>query len=286
MAEEKFQSDKGQQRKQSSKDITPILRGWEYEAGAINVRKIVGTDGQPKLQMRLDLGLLQMELDGRPDGSKPHGCESLLDYSEKRLRDHRRRTGTDDGFHLSPSQCQSLREEALMYYHRYLSLFVLGDFAAVARDTQRNLRVLDFCGKFASDEEDRLVLEQYRPYVIMMHTRALATIETEAGRNEAALALIRRGLKDIKRFFKRFGHLEAYKRANEVRVLKQFGRQLLKRIPVDPIRKLEKELERAIQDERYEEAARLRDELEQLRPRADGEAASGGPDAAPRGEGA
>src|ERR1700749_1851799 len=44
----------------SSKDITPLLKGWDYEPGTINVRKVTGLDGTPKLQMRQDLGLLQM----------------------------------------------------------------------------------------------------------------------------------------------------------------------------------------------------------------------------------
>jgi hypothetical protein len=62
-----------------SRDITPVLKGWDYEPGTINVRKVVGNDGIPKLQMRLDLGLFQMEMTGRPDGVRPHGHESLLD---------------------------------------------------------------------------------------------------------------------------------------------------------------------------------------------------------------
>src|SRR5918999_5683143 len=125
MSDEQSRSDRDQ-RRMSSKDITPVLKGWDYESGTINVRKINGLDGAPKLQMRLDLGLLQMEMDGRPDGAKPHGCESLLEYFEDQLRDHRKRTGTELGFHLTEEQCQSLREEAVMYYHRYLSLFILG----------------------------------------------------------------------------------------------------------------------------------------------------------------
>ncbi len=63
-----------------------------------------------------------------------------------------------------------------MYYHRYLSLFVLEEFPGVIRDTARNLRVLDFCGQFADEEQDRLLLEQYRPYTLMMNARARATI--------------------------------------------------------------------------------------------------------------
>ena len=72
MSDEKFSAER-REAKSLGKDITPLLKGWDYEPGAINVRKISGLDGAPKLQMRLDLGLLQMELTGRPDGAKPHG---------------------------------------------------------------------------------------------------------------------------------------------------------------------------------------------------------------------
>lgn len=253
-------------RRGRSKDISPILKGWEYEPGTINVRKIVGNDGLPKLQMRLDLGLLQMELDGRPDGLKPYGCESLLEYYEKRLASHRRRTGSSVGFHLTPEQCHLLREEALMYYHRYLSLFVLGEFLGVARDTSRNLRVLDLCGKYATDEQDRLILEQYRPYITMMNARARASIAIEQNDLPKALRIVRRALKNIKLFFRRFGQEQAYRRANEVRILRQFKREIEKKLPIDPVKELQQQLASAIKDERYEDAARLRDELEKLRP--------------------
>ncbi|HEV8292810.1 MAG TPA: UvrB/UvrC motif-containing protein [Tepidisphaeraceae bacterium] len=264
MQEEKPQAGKSQ--RPSMKDIGHILKGWEYEAGTINVRRITGNDGQPKLQMRLDLGLLQMEMDGRPDGERPHGCESLLDYFEKRLKEHRKKNGTELGFHLSPSQCQSLREEALMYYHRYLSLFVLGEFLGVARDTARNLRVLDLCGKYASNEQDRLVLEQYRPYIIMMNARALASIEYDANNFRRALAIIKRGLRDIREFFAKFGQEEAYTHSNEVKILRRFGREIRKKLPIDPMKQLQLQLNRAVKEERYEEAARLRDEIEKQKP--------------------
>jgi hypothetical protein len=244
-----------------SKDITPVLKGWDYEPGTINVRKINGTDGQPKLQMRLDLGLLQMEMNGRPDGTRPHGHESLLDYYELQLDEHRKRNGTELGFHLTRAQCQSLREEAVMYYHRYLSLFVLEEFPAVVRDTARNLRVLDLCERYAVDEQDRLVLEQYRPYITMMNTRAGASILFKEKRYQQALATVKEGLRSIKEFFIRFGQEEAYAGSNEVKVLKKFGREIRRKLPVDPIERLNTQLQRAVKNEEYEEAARIRDEL-------------------------
>jgi hypothetical protein len=247
--------------KSASKDITPVLRGWDYEPGTINVRKVTGMDGQPKLQMRLDLGLLQMELSGRPDGLKPHGFESLLEYYEGKLADHRRRNGTELGFQMTSADCQSLREEAVMYYHRYLSLFVLEDFPGVVRDTARNLRVLDLCGTYAADESDRLVLEQYRPYITMMNARARASLLFKENRFREALDAVKAGLAEIKDFFQRFGQDDAYAESNEVKVLKRFGREIKRKLPVNPVERLKKQLDRAVKNEEYEEAAKLRDKL-------------------------
>jgi hypothetical protein len=242
-----------------SKDITPVLKGWDYESGTINVRKVVGTDGSPKLQVRLNLGLLQMEMTGRPDGVRPHGHESLLDYFETQLKEHQNRNGTELGFHLTGEQCHFLREEAMMYYHRYLGLFVLEEYTGVARDTARNLRLMDLCSQFAIDEQDRIVLEQYRPYLTMMNARALASIAFEAKQYDEALKVVERALKSIQAFFARFGQEPQYAHANEVKVLKRFARDIRRKIPVDPLQKLQERLDRAVEEEHYEEAARLRD---------------------------
>ncbi len=54
MSEERTASEKREGR-MPNKDISSVLKGWDYEPGTINVRKINGADGSPKLQMRLDL---------------------------------------------------------------------------------------------------------------------------------------------------------------------------------------------------------------------------------------
>ncbi len=254
---EKKSSEEKNQAKAPSKDITPVLNDWEYEAGAINVRKVSGLDGRPKLQMRLDLGLLQMELTGRPDGDRPHGHESLLEYFEDRLQHHQRTNGSEDNFELNSDQCQLLREEAVMYYHRYLSLFVLEDFAGVVRDTARNLRVMDLCSRYAADEQDRLVLEQYRPYITMMNARAQASIELQNKQYADAIKSVEAGMERIREFYDEFGQPEAFARSNEVRVLKRFAREIRKKLPVDPMQRLHRRLERAVKEERYEEAAKF-----------------------------
>src|SRR4029077_14158690 len=58
-----------------SLDLNSLLKDWPHETGSIKVRKIIGLDGNEKLQLRIDLSILQMEMKGRPDGQRPHNCE-------------------------------------------------------------------------------------------------------------------------------------------------------------------------------------------------------------------
>ena len=220
--------------------------------------------------MRLDLGLLQMELTGRPDGARPHGYESLLEYYEKRLADYQKSHGSESGFTISDGDCQSLREEAVMYYQRYLSLFVLEDFTGVIRDTARNLRVLDLCNQFAAEDDDRFAMEQYRPYITMMNTRAKASIHFREKRYRDALREIDGGLSEIRDFFDQYGQSEAFGKANEVKVLKRFAREIRRKLPVDPLKRYQKKLDKAVKEERYEVAAKLRDKIAAMKGEPEG----------------
>lgn len=245
-------------------DISSLLSTWNYEPGTISVRTIVGADGKHKLQMRVELGLLQMEVSGRPDGARPYGHESLLEYFNHQLAEHNTANGSDLGFHLTRPQCEALRHEAAMYYQRYLSLFALEDYGGVMRDTARNLKVLDLCTKFATDEQDKLWLEQYRPYIIMMYARAKASLQLRENKLDAARRTVKLALRRIREFFEKFQQPDAFKHSSEVKVLKRLLRDIKKKLPIDPLLQLTRELDRAVQSERYEDAARIRDELARL----------------------
>ena len=61
-----------------NRDIREILDSWEFDPEKVNARWIEGEDGKRKIQLRLDLGVLQMEMTGRPDGKRPEGYASLV----------------------------------------------------------------------------------------------------------------------------------------------------------------------------------------------------------------
>ena len=252
----------------ASKDIRPILAGWPYESGRITVRKIVGLDKTPKIQMRLDLGVRQMNETGRPDGKRPHGAESLLHYHLDALAQHQVRNGTPLGFELSSDECREFRDEALLYYFRYLAFFVLEEYEDVVRDTARNLEVLDLCREFGAEPYDRFILEQYRPYILMMNARAKAHNALDAGAHRAALAHLDAGLSAIRSFFASIGHEEVVDDSHEVNILDDLRRHIEERMPVRPVDRLRRKLDRAVEQERYEEAAQLRDEISKLESRS------------------
>src|SRR5436190_21293630 len=117
-------------------DLNDLLRDWPHEPGTLKVRKILGTDGKEKIQLRIDLGLIQMEMTGRPDGVEPHDCESLLEYHRSKAERAKKRS---ENYELSPEELGEMQAEGIQYYHRYIALFQLQDYLGVIRDTQRNL---------------------------------------------------------------------------------------------------------------------------------------------------
>ena len=95
-------------------DISPLLEEWEYQSGQIGVRQFKGKDGVQKIQLRVDLGVLQMNAHGRPDGKTPYGYESLLEYFESRLAKHRKgHEGSDGTFELSWEDCWRVQQEGI-----------------------------------------------------------------------------------------------------------------------------------------------------------------------------
>jgi hypothetical protein len=247
-----------------SLDIGSILRDWPYEPGQVTARRIRGADGREKIQLRLDLGLLQMEVDGRPDGQRPMGFETYLDYYEHQLSRHNDEHGGAEGFSLDERACELLRAESLMFYHRYLAAFILEDFLAVERDTMRNLRCMDFCNSHAKEESDRYALEQYRPYVLMMLARARARVALADNRPKRALAAIKRGMEAIRAFYRRYGQDAPAEASNELTVLQALAQEIGARLPTDPLDKLRKALAEAVKAEKYEEAAQIRDRIRNI----------------------
>ncbi|MEM7227787.1 MAG: UvrB/UvrC motif-containing protein [Planctomycetota bacterium] len=246
-------------------DLTAFLEAWPHESGRVNARLIDGDDSRPKLQVRIDLGVLQLERDGRPDGQRPHGAESLFRHHQQRHEVYVRDVGASAGFVLSPDECRALREEAVQLYHRYVALFALQEYALVIRDTTESIAMFDFCRDYAADPRDRMMLEQFRPGVIMTRTRAEAELAVANNDARRALDMIDRGLNDLRAVYDEHRPPGEFEQLNEVQLLRGMRDALVPKLPMSPRAELIERLRAAIDAENYELAAILRDELRIMR---------------------
>jgi len=245
-----------------SLDLNTVLKDWPHESGTIKVRKILGLDGREKLQLRIDLGVLQMEMSGRPDGVRPNGCESLLAYHQQRAT---RAEEKGEDYEISPEQCSELQQEGIQYYHRYLSLFQINEFAGVVRDTQRNLDLFNFVSEHTDREELSWTMQQFRPYVLMMNTRAKASILLAQGKFAEAMLQIQYGRDAIADFFQRSSAPELAAKSSEIAFLEEWLEEVKAKRPLSKLEIMQREMESAIAGELYERAAELRDAINQLK---------------------
>lgn len=247
-------------------DISRILQDWDYKPGEVVVRRFKVKDGREKIQLRVDLGLLQMNAEGRPDGKRPFGHASLFEYYQSRLYKYvARHDGSDDGFELSAEDCSKLQVEALQYHHRYICLLQLGDYAGVVRDAERNLAVFEFVAKHAKSDELALSLRRFQPQLLMILTRGRAMQAMEAGDYSGAIELAERGLEEIRQFYREYSRPELLDQSGEIRSLEGWLSEINAHRPLSVKEKLEQALCEAVQREDYEKAAQMRDALRNLK---------------------
>ncbi|MEW6158073.1 MAG: UvrB/UvrC motif-containing protein [Verrucomicrobiota bacterium] len=246
-------------------DISHLLDDWEYEPGQIVVRKFKTDSGVEKIQLRVDLGLLQLNATGRPDGKRPYGRETLLHYHESRLRRHLKlNSGNDDGFELSANDCAKLHQEAVQFHHRYICLFQLQDYPSVIRDTERNLKAFEFIKQFAASNEFLWPMQHLVPQLLMLQTRAHGMMAVEKEDYVSAIRTVEEGIETLRDFYRQHGQADHIEQSGELHSLHNFLEDIQSTRPLTRREKLQKALEEAVRREDYERAAQVRDQLKNL----------------------
>jgi len=246
------------------KDISDIIRDWGYHPDHDSVRRIIGRDGREKIQLRVDLGILQMETEGRPDGRRPHGEPSLLEYHLSKLEAYRKEHGSTKGFTLSREECQELYQESHQYHQRYLSLFSLKDYQGVVRDTNRNLRAHGLAEGYADSEEAKDLFAAEIPGIMMMNAKAKALIHLARKEHDKALMETKRGMQRIDDFFRTRGDIDYSSESEEIAELRELGNEIRSQKPLTESDKLQLELDEAVRKEDFEKAAVIRDRIRDL----------------------
>jgi len=236
-------------------NIDRLLTDWPYDPDSVSVRLVKGDDGREVIQMRLDMGVLQLETIGRPDGARPHGNETFFDY----LLAESIAGGAE--FEFTEEQCGEADREFVQFYHRRVCWIALREYKKAVDDADHTLAFMDLCKAHSPDEQWTLSHEQYRPFVLFHRTQAaaLAQLDESGGGPEVAIQEINGGLDRMKKLFEEYEADEEFDEDELVARLSELRESLREQFSVGHT--LSEQLAEAIKSEQYELAARLRDEI-------------------------
>ncbi len=239
-----------------NQDIDFILREWRYEPGVISARIVRAAGRRKVLQMRIELGLMQMEFSGRPDGERPGNMDTYLEFLRSQFGGE-----ADVPPVLTDQQCFEIDREFVQYYHRRICCLALREFDRAVADADHTLALMDFVAAYSPNDDWTASHERYRPFVYFHRTQALALAVLEKSGPEAAIEEINQGLEQMRKIFVAADAEEQFESDELVNQLRELKESLRKEYQVGQT--LAEQLAEAVAAEEYERAARLRDQIAQ-----------------------
>ena len=233
--------------------LDDILQKWEFDPHTLNVRMVKGKDDRDVIQMRVDMGVLQLEVVGRPDGVSVEGHPTYLDFLQQLVLEN-------PTAELDEDQCMEVDREFMQFSHRRICWLRLQYYHRAVIDADHTLRLMDVSERVSPDEEWTRSHEQYRPFVLFHRTQAaaLGALEEEES-GEDAVHAINSGLETIREFFVKHEAEEHFEEDELVVRLIELRETLRSEYEVGQT--LREKLTAAVEQEQYELAAKLRDEL-------------------------
>ena len=214
---------------------------------------VKGRDSRDVIQMRIDMGILQLEKLGRPDGTRPEGYDTYLEF----LLD--KSNGSISDMELDEDDFNEIDREFVQFYHRRICWLTLREFDRAVQDADHTLALMDFCRDHCEDEQWTMSHEQHRPFVLFHRTQAQALAALEENGGPGAIEHINEGLENFREFFEKYDAEEHFEEDELVARLVDLRESLRAQFEVGLT--LEEQLVDAISKEQYELAAELRDKL-------------------------
>ncbi len=247
------------------RDIDDALHDWPYEPdpGEVLAREVRARDGRTVVQIRVELGLLQLETEGRPDGVRPHGFATYLDYLRHRAAGRGLAPGgKSPPWTMGDAQCVEADREFVQFHHRRVAWLSLQKYERALLDADHTLALMDFVRRHGGTPEYIASHERFRGLVLFHRTRAAAAIALERRRPDEAIDAVHEGAERLTAHQKSWDAEHEDDETPNAALLEQLGlleSEIRKNFEV--AKTLREQLDEAVASEDYETAARLRDQI-------------------------
>ena len=236
-------------------NLDEILKDWPYEPDGLSVRLVQGRGDREVIQVRVDMGVLQLETTGRPDGTRPSGHDTYYDFLLCELLKE------GDEWELTDDQCAEVDREFIQFYHRRVSWLKLNHYRRAVQDANHTLGLMDLCRQHSPDEHWTISHEQYRPFVMFHRTQSEALAALEEHGAERAIQVLNQGLDKMRELFERHEAADYFE--DDELVVRLIDMRESMRNEYEVGQTLQERLADAVAQEEYELAAQLRDQLAQ-----------------------
>ncbi|MDG3006077.1 UvrB/UvrC motif-containing protein [Paludisphaera mucosa] len=246
------------------KDLDDVIQGWPYdpEPGEVLAREVRARDGRNVVQIRIELGVLQLEVAGRPDGSRPHGATTYLDYLRYHAANRTPGDGPGPGWTMAQHHCVEADREFVQFYHRRMAWLSLRRYELAIRDSDHTLALMDFVRKHGADEDYIASHEQFRGLVQFHRAQAQAAMALERRRPEEAIDALRDGVEKLLLHQRTWWEERDATESPNPSLIEQLRlneQEIRRNFAVE--KTLREQLDEAVAREDYEQAARLRDQI-------------------------
>ena len=252
------------------RDMDDAMQGWPYDPvpGEIIAREVRARDGRMVIQVRVELGVLQMEVTGRPDGTRPHGFATYLDYLRSRAAGRGNEPATPPGtvrpsiWTMQTEHGAGTDREFVQYYHRRVAWLALQRYERALMDADHTLTLMDFVVRHGNSEEYIDSHERFRGLVLFHRTQAAVALALERRKPDEAIDVVHDGIERLDHHHETWSadheHLDTPNQSlmEQLRIL---DADIRKNYSVE--KTLRERLDEAVENENYELAARLRDQI-------------------------
>ncbi len=227
-------------------DLDDLLRSMPFERGRPLSRLATARDGRAVLLVRIELGVLQMEIEGRPDG-----LPSVLT-----------RVVSVETLAADDALAAAVRLELVQHQQRAIALAAAALPARALADWERVVAGADLLVRAGGSQAEWAAGVGFS--ALVARTRLVAAVAISEGRPRDAATAISDGLVALRERAALAGLGDSFEDLGDVAALRAWRASLVPSLPPAQRAELEGRLRAAIAAENYELAAILRDELRLL----------------------